>query len=338
MVDWDWEMPALFIWFFGAAGVVLAAPADARAGAAARRARLTRAVAGLASCSLAVTPLTVASRSRASNRSIDGAARGDCATATDAALGQPRRAAASQAEAFEVLGWCDARAGQHQLAVAAMRNAQRRDPDNWHYAYGLAVVQALAGEDPRPQRAARRCGSTRSSRMARALARAMRSNSAARRRAVAATSCRSRAVNDERRAGARLSDHCVIDCALALVAGATAEHEARAQQRDAAEQDRDGREAGERQARAGVGARLDLPRGLDVGATAGALPPPLFSSGEVPPTRVLVAEDAAAAGRRRLRRTGRCSRCLPGQAGDREACAGGAQQHAEHEHRQDDHS
>ena len=28
-VDWDWEMPALFIWFFGAAGVVLAAPADA---------------------------------------------------------------------------------------------------------------------------------------------------------------------------------------------------------------------------------------------------------------------------------------------------------------------
>ena len=22
MVDWDWEMPALFIWFFGAAGAV----------------------------------------------------------------------------------------------------------------------------------------------------------------------------------------------------------------------------------------------------------------------------------------------------------------------------
>ena len=30
-VDWDWEMPALFVWFFGAAGVVLAAPADAAA-------------------------------------------------------------------------------------------------------------------------------------------------------------------------------------------------------------------------------------------------------------------------------------------------------------------
>ena len=33
-IDWDWEMPALFVWFFGAGGVVLAA----RAGAA-RRAR-----------------------------------------------------------------------------------------------------------------------------------------------------------------------------------------------------------------------------------------------------------------------------------------------------------
>ena len=30
-VDWDWEMPALFIWFFGAAGVVLAAPVGAPA-------------------------------------------------------------------------------------------------------------------------------------------------------------------------------------------------------------------------------------------------------------------------------------------------------------------
>ena len=70
-------------------------------------------------------------------------------TATNSALGS-LDALSSQAGAFEVLGWCDARAGQQKLAIAAMRNAQRRDPDNWHYAYGLAVTQALAGEDPRP--------------------------------------------------------------------------------------------------------------------------------------------------------------------------------------------
>ena len=37
MVDWDWEMPALFIWFFGAAGAVLAAPAEAAENARASR-------------------------------------------------------------------------------------------------------------------------------------------------------------------------------------------------------------------------------------------------------------------------------------------------------------
>jgi hypothetical protein len=30
-----------------------------------------------------------------------------------------------------------------------MRSARARDPDNWQYAYGLAVTQALAGRDPR---------------------------------------------------------------------------------------------------------------------------------------------------------------------------------------------
>ena len=37
MVDWDWEMPALFVWFFGAAGAVLAAPARGGRALAPRR-------------------------------------------------------------------------------------------------------------------------------------------------------------------------------------------------------------------------------------------------------------------------------------------------------------
>ena len=52
-IDWDWEMPALFVWLFGAGGVVLAARA-----AAARRARAARRaiVAALAVLVLAMTP------------------------------------------------------------------------------------------------------------------------------------------------------------------------------------------------------------------------------------------------------------------------------------------
>ncbi len=147
MVDWDWEMPALFLWFFGAAGAVIAAPAAAAERVRGPR-RLTRVLAGLAVLLVAVTPLTVTFSQSRLNESTTALRAGDCVTATNSALGS-LDALNSQAGAFEVLGWCDLRAGQGKLAIEAMRNATRRDPDNWHYAYGLAVAQALAGEDPR---------------------------------------------------------------------------------------------------------------------------------------------------------------------------------------------
>jgi Tfp pilus assembly protein PilF len=173
-VDWDWEMPTLFVWLFGAAGVILAAPADAVRGATPPR-RLTRVVASLACLLVAVTPVTVAVSQLRLNRSLNAFERRDCTTATDAALSS-LDALPVQAQAFEILGWCDARAGQTKLAVDAMRAAQRRDPRNWQYAYGLAVTQALAGEDPRPaaQRALRL---NPLEPLARTLVRAMRTDS-----------------------------------------------------------------------------------------------------------------------------------------------------------------
>ena len=183
MVDWDWEMPALFIWFFGAAGVLLAAPAEV-AERAARPRRLTRVLAGLAVLLVAVTPLTVTVSESRLNTSTEALREGDCATATNSALGS-LDALSSQAGAFEVLGWCDARAGANRLAVAAMRNARRRDPGNWHYAYGLAVTQALAGEDPRAAAALAKRLNPLDDYTA-ALERAVRFKSAARRRAAVA--------------------------------------------------------------------------------------------------------------------------------------------------------
>ena len=181
MVDWDWEMPAVFIWFFGAAGAVLAAPA---AVTAREPRRLTRLLAGLAILLVAVTPLTVTASQSRLNRGETALRKGDCVTATNSALGS-LDALSSQAGAFEVLGWCDARAGQQKLAIAAMRNAQRRDPDNWHYAYGLAVTQALAGEDPRAAAALAKRLNPLDPYVA-ALQRAVRPNSAAKRRAAVA--------------------------------------------------------------------------------------------------------------------------------------------------------
>ena len=63
-------MPALFVWFFGAAGVVLAAPVESTRSLPEPR-RLTRLVAGLACLLLAVTPVTVAVSQLRLNRSVD---------------------------------------------------------------------------------------------------------------------------------------------------------------------------------------------------------------------------------------------------------------------------
>jgi hypothetical protein len=184
-VDWDWEMPVLFAWFFGASGAVLAAPAGATRALRAPR-RLTRLLAGLACLLVALAPLTVATAQRRLDTSVTAFARGDCATATDSAL-DSLDALPVEAEAFEVIGWCDARAGRDGLAVDAMRAARRRDPGNWQYAYGLAVTQALAGEDPRAAaRLALRMNPLEQ--LAVRLERGLRSGSRARRRAVAARS------------------------------------------------------------------------------------------------------------------------------------------------------
>jgi hypothetical protein len=143
-MDWDWEMPALFVWFFAASGLLLARrPSES----APSPGRMSRVVAGLACLVLAITPVLMYRALGPLSRSVEAFQAGDCRTAVDAAL-DSIEALPALAEPFEVLGYCDARAGRHDLAVRAMRSAQARDPDGWEYAYGLAVTQALAGEDP----------------------------------------------------------------------------------------------------------------------------------------------------------------------------------------------
>ena len=139
--------PGLFVWFFGASGVVLA---SRRGRPAASPPRLTRVVAGLACLGLAVTPALVLQSQGALDRKASAPSR----PATARRRSTPRstastRCRSARAEPFEILGDCDARAHRNDLAMRAMRSAQARDPEGWEYAYGLAVTQALAGgEDP----------------------------------------------------------------------------------------------------------------------------------------------------------------------------------------------
>ena len=161
-IDWDWEMPAVTFWLFAAGGLALAAPPAAQGDApaarapAGRRRPSGRLLVALGCLLLAVLPATVYLSEGPLREAARAFARGDCASAVDRSL-DSISALGIRPEPFILLGYCDVRLGQRELAVRALRNAVRRDPGNWEGHYGLALVRAAAGRDPRPQlRAARR--------------------------------------------------------------------------------------------------------------------------------------------------------------------------------------
>ena len=285
-VDWDWEMPALFLWFFGAAGRRARPrrrrePRGARAGAADapdRGPRVPR--------SLALTPgdggvLADRAQPRGRRRST----RGDCATATDAALGSLEAFASPARSRSRCSAGATRAPAQNALAVRAMRSAVARDPGNWQYAYGLAVARRWRART-RARRRRAHAALNPLEPLARDLERGLRTEP---RRAGAGSRRGPRSRGARRREAGRSPPlgRTMPGCrAQLLLARAAPQHEARAQQRDAAEQDRHRREAGERQLESVVGARLDLARRLHaVGSPLRrrpGLPPPAVSSGWTP--------------------------------------------------------
>lgn len=148
-IDWDWEMPAATMWVFAAAGSAAAASLP-RAAEIAPRLRLgLRIAVPVVALVLAITPLRIA-RSEAASRSAKQAfAQRDCATATAKAR-DTVDALDVTPEPHEILGYCLIRAGDGSGAVSEFHTALKKDPDNWRVWYGLAVAQAVAGQDPRP--------------------------------------------------------------------------------------------------------------------------------------------------------------------------------------------
>lgn len=151
-VDWDWQMPAVTAWLFVVGGAALArAPSTQPAGDRRRLAeapRLARVVIGLCAALLAVTPAEVALSQANLNASLNAFHQGDCTRASQRALASIGDLG-SRPEPYEVLGYCDARGGYGGLAIKQMRQAVASDPDNWEMRYGLALVRAASGVDPR---------------------------------------------------------------------------------------------------------------------------------------------------------------------------------------------
>jgi len=146
-VDWDWEMPATTLPFFAAGALALALPVDGgrRLGEPPRGVRLG---VGLACVLLAVTPVLVWRSQTRIEDAVAALSAGDCRTATDAAL-DAADAVGVRAEPFEVLSYCNVRAGRYELARRAADAALERDPENWELHYAKALVLGAAGLDPR---------------------------------------------------------------------------------------------------------------------------------------------------------------------------------------------
>jgi hypothetical protein len=146
-LDWDWQLPVVTLWLFALGGAALS---SARPTASVRRRSPILCVAlAIGVGVLAVTPALAGLSQRHLNNSIAEFKRDDCRAAIHDALAASSDLGA-RPEPWEIIGYCDSRLGAGDLAVAALHNATVRDPNDWEFRYGLSLVQARAGIDPRP--------------------------------------------------------------------------------------------------------------------------------------------------------------------------------------------
>jgi hypothetical protein len=148
-VDWDWEMPATGFFFFALGGLAIAAR-QGQVSAWAPRApqRFARVALGIGCLVLVVSPALVAISQGYLNASVRKLQAGECDGATKDAL-SAIHVLSVRPEPYQVLGFCDSRRGENSLAVQMLETAVARDKGEWESYYGLALVQAVAGQDPR---------------------------------------------------------------------------------------------------------------------------------------------------------------------------------------------
>jgi O-Antigen ligase len=152
-VDWDWQMPVVTIVVFSLGGFVLARAAPETAEARAledRRApsSFTRSMLGIGCILLAVAPTYMWLSQRDLSDASSSFNAGDCRSAIEDASSSIS-ILGNQAQAYEILSYCDIKADKPQLAITTMAKAVSLDPNDWNYRYGLAIMKAAAGQDPR---------------------------------------------------------------------------------------------------------------------------------------------------------------------------------------------
>jgi len=146
-VDWDWELAAVTVWVFGLAGLALSA-ARGRSATVQVPAGPLRLVIALGCLVLAASPALLWRSQDKLEQAVRAFQARDCPRTVDAALAS-LEAVRSRAEPWELLAYCNARAGEGGLALRAAEAAVARDPDNWEMHYALALIRGATGRDPR---------------------------------------------------------------------------------------------------------------------------------------------------------------------------------------------
>jgi hypothetical protein len=148
-LDWDWQMAAVTLWLFAVGGIALARPA----GAAPLQRPVgvpARAALGILLIAAAGVPALAAVSQTKLDDALDAYDHGDCSAAVDAARAS-RAALPPRSEPRMVLGWCASRGGHTAEAISELRSAVTRGGADWETHYGLAIVLAANGRDPRAQ-------------------------------------------------------------------------------------------------------------------------------------------------------------------------------------------
>lgn len=145
-IDWDWEMPAVTLPFFALGGLALARDTTRLRPPG----RLLRVALGIGLIVIAITPALIAVSQTRLDESVRAFRQGNCDEAIEYALSSASTLGV-RPEPYEILALCDARrAGAGRLGVQMMEQAVDRDPRNWEFRYGLALVRGAAQLDPRP--------------------------------------------------------------------------------------------------------------------------------------------------------------------------------------------
>jgi hypothetical protein len=154
-VDWDWQMPAVSLWFAALGGLALGRP-DWRAGSAMTAAATVRVfIVAAAVVAVAVAPSLVLGSQVRLNEATAAYASGNCVRADHFARGS-LEILGTRAEPWQIEALCAVRDDQFRRAEADLRAGLAVDPNDWELQSALAAATAAAGSDARAEAASAR--------------------------------------------------------------------------------------------------------------------------------------------------------------------------------------